>query len=136
MPEKSEDAQDLIKRVYALGYEVGYHHHSKIGWVSNSYNDLINQVDDIAFRNLLRRYYNKGKEDENDHRKYDIQAHSAEKIEKSKGSVSFDHEISEIASTLLQQPQMLSMPKHILLMMLLNQPEILRGFRLFDDPGL
>jgi len=136
MPEKSEDVQDLIKRVYALGYEVGYHHHSEIGWVSNIYNDLINQVDDISFRDLLRRYYNEGKEDGDKRRKHDMQEHSAEKIEKIKDSVSFDREISEIANTLLQQPQMLVMPKHILLTTLLNQPEILRGFRLFDDPGL
>ncbi|MEA1945157.1 MAG: hypothetical protein U9N07_07490 [Euryarchaeota archaeon] len=136
MSKTSEDMQDMIKRVYALGYDVGYHHHSEIGWVSNIYNDLINQVNDTAFRDLLRQYYNKGKEDGNKRRKHDMQAHSAEKIKKSKGSVLYDHEISEVANTLLQQPQMLAMPKHILLMALLNQPEILRGFRLFDDPGL
>ena len=59
MSGTNERVRELIKRIYALGYDVGYHHHSEIGWVSDTYNALAGQTDDAELKNLLRQYYRK-----------------------------------------------------------------------------
>lgn len=134
MTKTSKDLQDLMKRIYALGYDVGYHHHSEIGWVSSTYDTLLNQADDPALKEVLRRYYEKGKEEGNKRRTHDIQVETTKKIKKDRISDQFDYEtISSDANTLLQQPRMLSMPNHIMLTTLINQPEILKGFKVLGD---
>ncbi|MHC1574941.1 MAG: hypothetical protein ACXQTY_03965 [Candidatus Methanogasteraceae archaeon] len=135
MPETGEDLRDVIKRVYALGYDVGYHHHSEIGWISTAYNDLVSHVDETAQRELLRRYYELGKKDGNERRKHDIQIRSEKKVGRSAESTQYDYDAASAINTFLQQPQVLAMPGCIMQTKLFDQPFVLRGFIILEYLG-
>jgi hypothetical protein len=153
MSGTNERVRELIKRVYTLGYDVGYHHHSEIGWVSDTYNALAGQADDAELKNLLRQYYRKGIEEGEKRRKRDIHGRTtnkvgknateqnnavmrtnerpAEKVETDETSELPDYETApqvSVADRLLQQPHVLSMPGNIMRTVLINQPVNLRGF--------
>jgi hypothetical protein len=153
MSGTNERVRELIKRVYALGYDVGYHHHSEIGWVSDTYNALAGQTDDAELKNLLRQYYRKGKEDGEKRRKRDMHGRAAKKVGKNateqnnavrgvnerpakKVETDETSELPDCETTpqvsvtdiLLQQPHLLSMPGNIMRTVLINQPVNLRGF--------
>ena len=153
MSGTNERVRELIKRVYALGYDVGYHHHSEIGWVSDTYNALAGQTDDAELKNLLRQYYRKGIEEGEKHRKRDIHGRTtnkvgknateqnnavirtnerpAKKVETDETSELPDCETApqvSVADILLQQPHVLSMPSNIMRTVLINQPVNLVGF--------
>jgi len=130
----NENAKNLIRRVYALGFDVGYHHHSEVGWISNTYADLVNRVSAAAHRDLLRKYYEKGKIDGGIKRRRDMRAGSRELDAKSRDSVAFDYETTSSAVLLMQEPQILAMTSQIYLTTLLSQPTIISGFMMPDDP--
>ncbi len=132
MSETNKRMQELIKRMYALGHNVGYHHHSEIGWVLDTYNTLSGQTDDTRLKNLLRQYYIKGKEDGGKRRKYDIQGRAAKKTETNKTSELFDETTPRVSAynTLLQQPGVLNIPDMVMQTALIDLPTNLSGFRL------
>ena len=132
MSGTNERVRELIKRVYALGYDVGYHHHSEIGWVSDTYNALAGQADDVELKNLLRQYYRKGIEEGEKHRRHGVQGRAAKKVGTDRAFELSDYETTSplsAANTLLQQPRVLSMPGNIMRTVLINQPVNLVGFR-------
>lgn len=53
--------KELAEKISKLGYEVGYHHHSEIGWVSSAYNDLMERAAAYGVEETLREYYLHGK---------------------------------------------------------------------------
>lgn len=53
--------KELVEKISRLGYEVGYHHHSEIGWVSSAYNDLMGRAAAYGVENTLREHYLQGK---------------------------------------------------------------------------
>ncbi len=53
--------KELVEKISGLGYDVGYHHHSEIGWVSSAYNDLMGRAAAYGVENTLREYYLQGK---------------------------------------------------------------------------
>lgn len=57
--EKSE----LIKRVYELGFEVGYHKHSELGWVTERYSKFDVFAREYGLEDFVRSSYMKGKEE-------------------------------------------------------------------------
>jgi len=133
MSGTNERVRELIKRIYALGYNVGYHHHSEIGWVLDTYNALAGQTDDARLKNLLQQYYIKGKDDGGKRRKHDVQGGAAKKTETNKTSELSDYETTpsvSAADTLLQQPGVLSIPDNIMQTALIDLPTNLSGFRL------
>ena len=132
MSGTNERMQELIKRMYALGYNVGYHHHSEIGWVSDTYNALAGQTDDDRLKNLLRQHYIKGKGDGKKRRKHDIQGGAAKKTETNKTSELFNETASQVSAvdTLLQQPGVLNIPNMVMQTALIDLPANLSGFRL------
>ncbi|MEA1906465.1 MAG: hypothetical protein U9N12_05865 [Euryarchaeota archaeon] len=132
MSETNKRVQELIKRMYTLGYNVGYHHHSEIGWVSDTYNTLAGQTDDARLKNLLRQYYIKGKEEGGKRRKHDAQGRAAKKTETNKTSELFDETAPQVsdANTLLRQPGVLNIPNTVLRTALIDLPANLSGFRL------
>ena len=133
MSGTNERMRELIKRIYALGYDVGYHHHSEIGWVSDAYNTLTGQTNDARLKNLLRQYYIKGKEDGGKRRKHDVQGRAAKKTETNKTTELFDYETAHQVSavdTLLREPGVLSIPDNIMQTALIDLPMNLSGFRL------
>lgn len=71
------DKQKIIEQMYGLGFEVGYHRHSEMGWIKESYNKLLdNDVDDDSFQDLLKNYYIKGKTDGLEKKILDRRTHS------------------------------------------------------------
>ena len=132
MSGTNERVQELIKRMYALGYNVGYHHHSEIGWVLNTYNTLAGQTDDARLKNLLRQYYIKGKDDGKKRRKHAVQGRVAKKTETNKTSELFNETASQVSAvdTLLQQPGVLNIPNMVMQTALIDLPANLSGFRL------
>ena len=132
MSKTNERVQELIKRMYALGYNVGYHHHSEIGWVLDTYNTLAGQTDDARLKNMLRQYYIKGKDDGKKRRKHAVQGRVAKKTETNKTSELFNETTSQVSAvdTLLQQPGVLNIPNTVMQTALIDLPSNLSGFRL------
>ena len=132
MSKTNERVQELIKRMYALGYNVGYHHHSEIGWVLDTYNTLAGQTDDARLKNMLRQYYIKGKDDGKKRRKHAVQGRVAKKTETNKTSELFNETTSQVSAvdTLLQQPGVLNIPNTVMQTALIDLPANLSGFRL------
>ena len=132
MSETNKHVQEQIKRMYALGYNVGYHHHSEIGWVLDTYNTLAGQTNDDRLKNLLRQYYIKGKDDGKKRRKHAIQGRGTKKTETNKASELFDETASQVsaANMLLQQPGVLDIPNIVMQTSLIDLPVNLGGFRL------
>ncbi|MBN2488811.1 MAG: hypothetical protein JXA98_07265 [Methanosarcinaceae archaeon] len=57
--EKSE----FIKGVYELGFEVGYHKHSELGWVTEKYSKFEIFAREYGLEDIARSNYLKGKEE-------------------------------------------------------------------------
>ncbi|MEA1985774.1 MAG: hypothetical protein U9N13_09025 [Euryarchaeota archaeon] len=54
---------EIIEKAYELGFEVGYHKHSEIGWVKESYSKLDALSRDSGMGDLAYTNYKKGKEE-------------------------------------------------------------------------
>ncbi len=54
---------ELLEEMYKLGSEVGYYHHSEIGWVAEAYKKQIARAAGYDIEDLLKQRYLKGKED-------------------------------------------------------------------------
>lgn len=46
-----------------LGFEVGYHRHSEIGWVQEKLTQIYRFADEYDLRDLVKEHYNSGKEE-------------------------------------------------------------------------
>ncbi|WP_407355222.1 hypothetical protein [Methanolobus sp. WCC5] len=46
-----------------LGFEVGYHHHSEIGWVQEKLTQIYRFAEEYDLRDFVKEYYNYGKEE-------------------------------------------------------------------------
>lgn len=68
--------KNIIEQIHELGFEVGYHHHSEMGWIKESYNKLLGSTTDDSFKDLLENYYAKGKTDGLEKKKLDLRTHS------------------------------------------------------------
>ncbi|WP_406656046.1 hypothetical protein V7O62_09360 [Methanolobus sp. ZRKC2] len=58
-----EERHHLAEVSYKLGYEVGYHRHSEIGWVQEQLNKLYGFAEEYDLRDFARESYIKGKEE-------------------------------------------------------------------------
>ncbi|MHC1576604.1 MAG: hypothetical protein ACXQTE_04555 [Methanosarcinaceae archaeon] len=54
---------EIIKKAYELGFEVGYHKHSEIGWVKINYSKLDDLSKKSGLEDLAYTNYEKGKEE-------------------------------------------------------------------------
>ncbi len=57
------EVDELAQKSYDLGFEVGYHRHSELGWVSEQYSMLDGLAKEAGFNTLVKEKYTKGKED-------------------------------------------------------------------------
>ncbi len=60
IPKHIEKDSDLANKIYNLGFEVGYHKHSEIGWVAREYSHLIDKAMKTGLKNP-EKLYEKGK---------------------------------------------------------------------------
>lgn len=54
---------EVLKKVYDLGFEVGYNKHSELGWVTDKYSRLYSLSKMYGQDEYVHRYYIKGKRD-------------------------------------------------------------------------
>jgi len=51
----------LMKAAHKLGYEVGYHRHSEIGWVEDEYTKIFKRAKEHCLEDEIKRLYEQGK---------------------------------------------------------------------------
>ena len=62
--KKKEQKRDVLKRAYALGFEVGYYkHYESVGWVKKEKRALEEKAREIGIVIEFSETYNRGKED-------------------------------------------------------------------------
>ncbi|MGB3908509.1 MAG: hypothetical protein WBL02_08790 [Methanomethylovorans sp.] len=66
--------QTLIKSSYELGFEVGYHKHSEIGWVKERFNSLYEFASQGDLGQPVREYYETGRSEGARTRERDMKA--------------------------------------------------------------
>ena len=54
------DKEQIINKIYELGFEVGYKNHSEVGWVMREYNRLMEKARALGISSP-ENYYNEGK---------------------------------------------------------------------------
>lgn len=130
-PSRKEISNDekkrFLKEAYKLGYEVGYHQHSELGWVAEKYSSYVKKASEYGFKDEIEKIYIEGKQVGRRERfksLYIDQFSIAEKAEKKRL-------LMEDKFTQLNQPLMLDISSNILRIRMISLPSILKGFRLF-----
>ena len=59
---KPPEEKKLIKEMYRLGYNVGYHKHLEMGRIIQRYNALVEKANKIGCENRAKSYYKRGKD--------------------------------------------------------------------------
>ncbi|WP_319507901.1 hypothetical protein [uncultured Methanolobus sp.] len=141
---------EISKNAYDLGFEVGYHKHSELGWVSERYSMLEDLAKEAGLDKLVKEQYAKGKEGgvkakerdmlaglskrESEKQRAESKAaynafsihHQERLIESGYGSslVDRDHIFS-----MIQGPSMMNLPGSTSRTKALDRPSQLRGFK-------
>lgn len=145
--EKSE----LEKRAYDLGFEVGYHKHSELGWVSERYAALESVAKEAGLLELVSENYKRGKETGTKNRErdmklglskktkekerhsteafYDISSQEKDRIHLRSGFTSFQ-ENNERLYGMLQHPNVTELPSLTEISKAVERPQMINGFRL------
>ncbi len=145
----AEDKGKLAEAARNLGYDVGYHRHSEIGWVQESLSRLDEFAAQYDLKDFARDQYKVGKEDgskskerdtktglfkgtdeegKEDHVSVSSDRHEtnipASKINSKYRSISYDRGNS---SAPIQQPSLTSMPGSVEFPTAVERPSILEG---------
>lgn len=140
--------QSLIKSSYELGFEVGYHKHSEIGWVKERFNSLYEFASKGYLGTSVKENYEVGKSEGARTRERDMKAglskRGADKENLSLSSVSppQSHGSSGISNSFrtrdifqvgssapLERPQLTDLPEHTSLTKAVERPSMLDGFK-------
>jgi hypothetical protein len=79
---KEAEQQELLKKIYKLGVDVGYFSHSEFGWVHREYVKLQSEAQKLGIDHLIKTYYEKGKAVGAEHKKHDISTGLGKELEK------------------------------------------------------
>lgn len=71
MPRSSKE-KGILRRVYKLGFEVGYHKHFEMGAILEKYNLLLDKASEFDREEEAKKYYKKGKVDGEKKREKDL----------------------------------------------------------------
>jgi len=52
-----KEKAELIKKIYELGFEVGFKNHSEIGWVLREYNTLVEHANKLGIKSPETHYH-------------------------------------------------------------------------------
>ena len=141
---------ELTKSAYDLGYEVGYHKHSELGWVSERYSMLEDLAKTAGFATLVKERYTTGKSEGIKAKERDMHAGLSKKEaekERQDSKVVYDISISSntngridsgygssvvtdksIAGMILR-PSLMNMPESTSRTKVIDRPSQLRGFK-------
>lgn len=146
----SEKAE-LEKRAYELGFEVGYHKHSELGWVSERYAALESVAKEAGLLELVSENYRKGKETGTKNRErdmklslskktkekerhaaqalYDISSQEKNHLHLRSGFTTFQ-ESNKYQHTMLRYPSVTELPSLTEMSGAVERPQMINGFRL------
>ncbi|WP_406660292.1 hypothetical protein V7O66_10640 [Methanolobus sp. ZRKC3] len=145
----AEEKQKLSEESRNLGYEVGYHRHSEIGWVQEHISRLDEFAAQYGLKDFVREQYNlgkeegsrskdrdtksglsKGAEEKDDGKRVDISIESltakmpASNVESGYKSSSYT---SSNCSAPIEQPSLVSLPENVELPRAVGRPALLGG---------
>lgn len=144
------EVAELSKNSYDLGFEVGYHKHSELGWVSERYSMLEDLAKAAGFPTLVKEQYTQGKEEGLKAKERDMHAGLSKKEaekERNESKALYDTNVSSstkdnlssgygsslvtdkhIAGMILQ-PSFMNIPESTSRAKALDRPSQLRGFK-------
>ncbi|WP_342305308.1 hypothetical protein [Methanolobus sp. ZRKC5] len=144
------EVAELSKNAYDLGFEVGYHKHSELGWVSERYSMLEDLAKEAGLDNLVKEQYTKGKEGGIKAKERDMNAGLSKKEAEKKRNESKvdynafnqDHQERLIESGfrsslvtvdhafgMISQPSFMNLPESTSRTRALDRPSQLQGFK-------
>ncbi|MBN2111330.1 MAG: hypothetical protein JW705_09660 [Methanosarcinaceae archaeon] len=146
---RSEE-EELARSAYNLGFEVGYHKHSELGWVSEQYSMLEDLAKESGLDELVSENYRKGKEDGIKAKERDINAGLSKKDaekQRSRSDTSYERTmegdigqkieagyqshrvIDDNTIVSIQQPGMTDLPSSTSRPKAIDRPSQIRGFK-------
>jgi hypothetical protein len=144
------EVAELKKNAYDLGFEVGYHKHSELGWVSERYSMLEDLAKASGFDTLVKDQYSQGKEDGLKTKERDMHAGLSKKdAEKERQNSKVVYETSALYNTnnciesgygsslvrdksiagMILQPSLMNIPESTSRTKVIDRPSQLRGFK-------
>ncbi len=139
----SDDEKDrLIKKAYELGFEVGYHRHSEIGWVNQSLVTLYNFSREYGLEEIVRDSYHGGKKKGSAIRERDLKKdlsptrvsqyeniHVSGIINPSGISSGYSKQHKTIHSkSPVNRPTMMNLPENTSIVGMIQRPSQIKGF--------
>ncbi len=134
-----------------LGFEVGYHRHSEIGWVQDKLNQIYKFADEYELRDFVKEHYNCGKEEGSRAKARDTKSglskekaesepenRSGVTIEKTKkesvtsninSGYSSNDLVFSSSSEMIRQPGLVELPENIGITKAVERPSFLDGAR-------
>ncbi|HIE30808.1 MAG TPA: hypothetical protein EYP67_00280 [Methanosarcinales archaeon] len=116
----------LLDEMYKLGYDVGYHHHSEIGWVVEAYNKPIASAAEYGIEDLLKEQYLKGKADGTERKRHESLAPT--KVTVTEPSPLPKVERLPPAYRMVAKPAATEAPRSIEQPQMVDRPKALDGF--------
>lgn len=144
------EVDELVKNAYNLGFEVGYHKHSELGWVSEQYSMLEDLAKESGLGKLVSENYRKGKDEGIKAKERDLNAGLSKKDaqkQKNRADTPHDHApegnirqkieagyqswrvIDDNTIAAIQQPGMTNLPSSTSRTKAIDRPSQIRGFK-------
>lgn len=145
------ERSEVAKEAYKLGFEVGYHKHSELGWVTERFSHLDKFASERGLEEFVKAYYSRGRDDGVKSKERDIHSGLSKKgIEKEEERAELSkertavHEKPEIAfepgfkptrtiddhnHSPTQQPTMIDMPEVTSVTKSIKRPTLVDGFK-------
>ncbi|VVB88108.1 Uncharacterised protein [uncultured archaeon] len=135
---KTTDKEQLINKIYELGFEVGYKNHSEIGWVLREYNQLISEAQKLGIP-MPENYYNNGKIKGRSNRDKGITESSGKKVQQEAGTSRTPGAAADLDAprdegeedNFLKRPSFGDIPRLVKKINMVELPRFLHGFKLF-----
>jgi hypothetical protein len=119
----------VAKEAYKLGFEVGYHKHSEIGWVTERFSHLDKFASERGLEEFVKAYYSRGRDDGVRSKERDIHSGLSKKgIGKKVGQEELSKERTDNHSP-TQQPTMIDMPEVTSVTKSIKRPTLVDGFK-------
>lgn len=146
------EIRELSKNAYDLGFEVGYHKHSELGWVSERYSMLEDLAKDAGFATMIKDQYTKGKEEGLKSKERDMSAGLSKKeAEKQRNQPKTEYSAFTSKGTekliesgfgnnghkdnlagMIQRPSLMNLPESTSRTKAIDRPSQLQGFKMMN----
>lgn len=131
---KTAEKEQLINKIYELGFEVGYKNHSEIGWVLREYNRLISEAQGLGIQSP-ENYYNDGKIKGRENRDKGISEYSGKMAQEAAtdrpagSETGANPQDEEHTDRFLRKPSLDKLPSLIEKISMVDIPRFLHGFK-------